>query len=75
MVEENFVFQSFETLQNKGFSLGFLVIRFTMIEESFSWRKLKKVSQLSDVVIYAYTWIRNAPGNLVKYQHAGRQSI
>lgn len=36
MVEENFVFQSFETLQNKGFSLGFLVIRFTMIEESFS---------------------------------------
>ena len=58
MAEFFFEFQSFAMLQNDGFSLGFLVSSFTIVEENFEFHSF-------EMCIYAYTLIRNAPANLV----------
>ena len=45
MVEENFVFQSLEMLQNEGLLLGFSVNSFIMVEENFEFQSLKMLQK------------------------------
>ena len=47
LVEEHLVFQSFKMLLNEGFSLGFLVNRFTMVEENFEFHR-SQMLQMED---------------------------